>query len=116
MADAIKKLAGAGFDIIATGGTHKFLLDNEVACEKVNKVLEGRPHIVDALKNNDVQLVINTTYGKKTVSDSQAIRRSALIEKVPYYTTIPGAIAAIDGILAYSAGNLDVRPLQDYLA
>ncbi len=116
VADAIKKLAGAGFDIIATGGTHEFLLDNEVACEKVNKVLEGRPHIVDALKNNDVQLVINTTYGKKTVSDSQAIRRSALIEKVPYYTTIPGAIAAIDGILAYSAGNLDVRPLQDYLA
>ena len=116
IAKAIQKLENVGFSIIATGGTQNFLSEQGISCKKVNKVLEGRPHIVDALKNNDVQLVINTTYGKKAVSDSQAIRRSALIEKVPYYTTIPGAIAAIDGILAYRDGNLDVRPLQDYLA
>ena len=115
LAHAMKKLENAGFSIIATGGTMRFLAENDVTCAKINKVLEGRPHIVDALKNNQVQLVINTTDGKKAVSDSRAIRRSALLEKVPYYTTIPGAIAAIKGIIAYQSGELQVRPLQDYL-
>ncbi|MCF6302652.1 MAG: carbamoyl-phosphate synthase large subunit, partial [Devosiaceae bacterium] len=116
LAKAMKKLQNAGFSIIATGGTMRFLTENNVDCDKINKVLEGRPHIVDALKNNEVQLVINTTDGKKAISDSRAIRRSALVEKVPYYTTIPGAIAAIEGIIAYQSGELNVHPLQDYLA
>ena len=114
IAEAVRRLAEAGFSVIATGGTRRFLDENGIACKKVNKVLEGRPHIVDALKNGDVQLVVNTTEGQKAVSDSRAIRRSALMHKVPYYTTIPGAMAAVDGIVAYRAGNLNVKPLQDY--
>ncbi len=114
IAAAVRKLADAGFSVIATGGTRHFLDENGIDCTKVNKVLEGRPHIVDALKNGDVQLVINTTEGQKAVSDSRAIRRSALMLKVPYYTTIPGAVAAVDGIIAYRAGDLSVKPLQDY--
>ncbi|MCF6327724.1 MAG: carbamoyl-phosphate synthase large subunit [Devosiaceae bacterium] len=116
LAKAIKSLANSGFSIIATSGTMRFLVANDIACEKINKVMEGRPHIVDAIKNSEVQLLINTTHGKKAMSDSSTIRRSALLEKVPYYTTIPGAIAAIDGILAYQKGNLSVRTLQDYLS
>ncbi len=112
--DAVRQLADAGFSVIATGGTQRFLNEQGIECKKVNKVLEGRPHIVDALKNGDVQLVINTTEGQKAVSDSRAIRRSALMLKVPYYTTIPGTIAAVEGILAYRAGDLSVKPLQDY--
>ncbi len=114
LAAAMKQLADNGFSLIATGGTMRFLREKGIECTKINKVLEGRPHIVDAIKNGDVQLVINTTQGTKAVSDSRAIRRSALLEKVPYYTTIPGAIAAVKGIRAYQGGNLDVRPLQDY--
>ncbi|VAW22264.1 Carbamoyl-phosphate synthase large chain, partial [hydrothermal vent metagenome] len=116
LAKAVKSLANSGFSIIATSGTMRFLIANDVKCEKINKVMEGRPHIVDAIKNGEVQLLINTTHGKKALSDSSTIRRSALLEKVPYYTTIPGAIAAIDGIIAYQKGALSVRTLQDYLA
>ena len=66
------------------------------------------------MKNGGVQLVINTTDGAKSVSDSRDIRRTALLRKLPYYTTIPGAVAAVEGIIAYQQGNLTVRPLQDY--
>ncbi|SDG49025.1 carbamoyl-phosphate synthase large subunit [Pelagibacterium luteolum] len=114
--DSIRNLSAAGFKIIATGGTQRFFAEQGIACAKINKVLEGRPHIVDAIKNGDVQLVINTTDGAKAVSDSRDIRRAALMSKVPYYTTIPGAVAAAEGIIAYRSGNLTVRPLQDYFA
>jgi len=112
----IRKLADAGFKIIATGGTQRYLVEQGIACTKINKVLEGRPHIVDAMKNGDVQLVINTTEGTKAISDSKDLRRTALLGKIPYYTTIPGAAAAVEGIVAYRAGNLQVRALQDYFA
>ena len=85
-----------------------------VAAEKVNKVLEGRPHIVDAIKNGDVQLVLNTTEGAKALEDSRSLRREALLHKVPYYTTLSGAVAAALGIKAYLAGDLEVRALQGY--
>ncbi len=114
--EAISLLANSGFSVIATGGTQRFLSENGIECKKVNKVLEGRPHIVDAIKNAEVQLVINTTQGKKAISDSAKLRRSALMHKVPYYTTIPGAVAAVKGIIAYSQGGLRVRPLQDYFS
>jgi len=114
IAPAIKLLADAGFTIIATGGTQRFLVSEGIPANKINKVLEGRPHIVDAMKNGKVQLVINTTEGTKALSDSRDIRRSALLGKIPYYTTIPGAIAAVEGIIAYRSGNMTVRPLQDY--
>ncbi|MCF6344552.1 MAG: carbamoyl-phosphate synthase large subunit [Devosiaceae bacterium] len=113
---AIKTLKEIGFDIIATGGTQQYLLEQGIECEKINKVLEGRPHIVDAMKNGDVQLVINTTKGTKAISDSKTLRRAALTGKIPYYTTISGAKAAVKGIVAYKSGELDVRPLQDYFS
>ncbi len=112
--DSMRHLVEAGFSIVATGGTQKYLVEHGVAATKINKVLEGRPHIVDAMKNGGVQLVINTTDGAKSISDSRDIRRTALLAKIPYYTTIPGALAAVEGIIAYQHGNLVVRPLQDY--
>ncbi len=114
--DFSRHLEHAGFKIVATSGTHKYLTENGIAATKVNKVLEGRPHIVDSMKNGGIQLVINTTDGAKSISDSRDIRRTALMGKIPYYTTIPGAIAAVEGILAYRGGNLQVRPLQSYFA
>lgn len=114
--DFSRKLVGAGFRIVASSGTHKFLSENGIASTRVNKVQEGRPHIVDDMKNGGVQLVVNTTEGTKSISDSRDIRRTALMGKIPYYTTIPGAIAAVEGIIAYKNGNLTVRPLQDYFA
>jgi carbamoyl-phosphate synthase large subunit len=110
-----RALHEAGFKVVATGGTQRFLHENAIECAKINKVLEGRPHIVDAIKNGEVQLVINTTEGTKAVSDSRSLRRAALFHKVPYYTTLAGADAAIKGILALKADGLNVRALQDYL-
>jgi carbamoyl-phosphate synthase large subunit len=112
--EPMRQLEAAGFKILATGGTQRFLVENGVAAERINKVLEGRPHIVDSMKNGGVQLVINTTDGAKSISDSRDIRRTALQRKLPYYTTIQGAVAAVEGIIAYREGNLSVRPLQDY--
>jgi carbamoyl-phosphate synthase large subunit len=77
-------------------------------------VLEGRPNIVDLIKNGDVQIVINTTEGAKALEDSKSLRRAALLAKTPYYTTLAGALAAAQAIAAYRAHSLDVRPLQDY--
>jgi len=114
--DFCRHLEHAGFKLVATSGTHKYLVENGIAATKVNKVLEGRPHIVDSMKNGGVQLVINTTDGAKSISDSRDIRRTALMGKIPYYTTIPGAVAAVEGIIAYREGNLSVRPLQSYFA
>ena len=103
-----------GFDIIATSGTQRFLAEHDLACTKVNKVLEGRPNIVDLIKNGDVQLMINTTEGAKALADSKSLRRAALLAKIPYYTTLAGALAAAQAIAAYRAHSLEVRPLQDY--
>jgi carbamoyl-phosphate synthase large subunit len=114
--DACRRLEAGGFSIVATAGTHKYLSENGIASTKVNKVLEGRPHIVDSMKNGGVQLVINTTDGAKSISDSRDIRRTALLQRIPYYTTIPGAVAAVEGIIAYSGGNLVVKSLQEYFA
>jgi carbamoyl-phosphate synthase large subunit len=114
--DTVKLLAELGFEIIATSGTQRFLEEHGVKASKINKVLEGRPHIVDAIKNGTVQLVFNTTEGAGALSDSQSLRRAALLHKVPYYTTLAGAIAAAQGIRAYLGGDLEVRPLQSYFA
>ncbi|TKT80359.1 carbamoyl-phosphate synthase large subunit [Aquamicrobium sp. LC103] len=111
---AVKRLAGLGFRVLATGGTQRFLAENGVAAEKINKVLEGRPHIEDAIRNRQVQIVFNTTDGQKAVSDSKSLRRATLMQKVPYYTTMAGAGAVAEAIAALKAGSLEVRPLQDY--
>lgn len=111
---AVKRLAGIGFKVLATGGTARFLKENGVEAEKINKVLEGRPHIEDAIRNRQVQIVFNTTDGQKAVSDSKSLRRATLMQKVPYYTTLAGAAAVAEAIAALKAGSLEVRPLQDY--
>jgi carbamoyl-phosphate synthase large subunit len=113
---AVKLLSDLGFKVLATGGTQRFLEENGVPSARINKVLEGRPHIVDAIKNGDVQIVFNTTEGAGALSDSRSLRRAALLHKVPYYTTLAGAMAAAEGIKAYLEGDLEVRALQDYFA
>ena len=111
---SVKRLAGLGFRVVATGGTQRFLKEHGVEAEKINKVLEGRPHIEDAIRNRQVQLVFNTTDGQKAVSDSKSLRRATLMQKVPYYTTLSGMGAVAEAIAALKAGSLEVRPLQSY--
>jgi carbamoyl-phosphate synthase large subunit len=112
---SIRELVGMGFKILATRGTKRHLEANEIPCERINKVLEGRPHIVDAMKNGDVALVFNTTEGAKALADSSEIRRTALLYHVPYYTTISGALAVTKAISAMRAGILEVTPLQKHI-
>ncbi len=112
--DPARMLADIGFALKATGGTQRHLSAAGLDCSKINKVLEGRPHIVDAIKNGDVQLVFNTTEGRQALVDSRSLRQAALVNKVPYYTTFNGAVAAAEAIKTYASGGLEVRPLQDY--
>ncbi|MGE0849042.1 MAG: carbamoyl-phosphate synthase large subunit [Hyphomicrobiaceae bacterium] len=112
---AIRDLADLGFQVIATRGTRRALEAHGIACEQVNKVLEGRPHIVDLMKNGAAHLVFNTTEGAKALSDSKDIRRTALLYHIPYYTTLAGALAATRAIKALAAGILTVAPLQSYV-
>ena len=114
--DTMKLLSGIGFKILATGGTARFLEEAGIPAQRINKVSEGRPHVVDAIKNGNVQLVFNTTEGAQALADSRSLRRAALLHKVPYYTTLAGAIAAAQGVKAYKGGDLEVRALQDYFA
>ncbi len=115
IAPSIKTLADIGFSIIATGGTQRFLQEQGIECDRINKVLEGRPHIVDAIKNGDIQLVFNTTEGVQALDDSRSLRQTALLNKIPYYTTLAGAIAATKAIEAYGSGTFEVTPLQSYI-
>jgi carbamoyl-phosphate synthase large subunit len=111
---SIRKLVELGFRITATGGTHTYLESKGVASNKINKVLEGRPHVVDAIKNGEIHLVLNTTETRSSESDSKSIRQTAVMQKVPYYTTLPGIISATKAIAAQRADAITVRPLQDY--
>jgi carbamoyl-phosphate synthase large subunit len=112
--EPIRLLLDLGFRVIATSGTQRYLAAQGLPASKINKVLEGRPHIVDAITNGEVQLVFNTTEGATALADSRPLRRAALLHKVPYYTTLSGAVAAAQGIKAYLGGDLDVRTLQSY--
>jgi carbamoyl-phosphate synthase large subunit len=114
--ETARLLARLGFKIRATGGTARYLESKGIKAQRVNKVSEGRPHVVDLIKNGGIQLVLNTTEGAQALSDSRSLRRAALLHKVPYYTTLAGAIAAAQGIRAFLAGDLEVRALQDYFA
>jgi carbamoyl-phosphate synthase large subunit len=113
---AMRILADAGFRILATRGTKRALDRHGITCEQVNKVLEGRPNIVDLMKNGEVHLVFNTTEGTKALADSKGIRRTALLHHIPYYTTLAGALAATQAIKALAAGTLNVAPLQSYIS
>jgi carbamoyl-phosphate synthase large subunit len=111
---AMRQLIELGFRICATGGTQRYLESKGLDCAKVNKVLEGRPNVVDALKNGEIQLVLNTTESKASESDSKPIRQTALHQKVPHYTTLPGILAVTNAIIAQRTGALEVRSLQAY--
>ncbi|HEX4742923.1 MAG TPA: carbamoyl-phosphate synthase large subunit [Caulobacteraceae bacterium] len=112
--EPVRLLMALGFQVIATAGTHDFLAEKDIASRQVKKVLEGRPHIVDAMQNGEVQLVFNTTEGRQSMQDSFSIRRTALMLKIPYYTTAAGALAAALAIKAQAEGEMEVRPLQGY--
>jgi carbamoyl-phosphate synthase large subunit len=111
----VRQLAEMGFRVIATRGTRRHLDAHGIQCERVNKVLEGRPHIVDAITNGEVDIVFNTTEGAKALADSASIRRSALLNHIPYYTTLAGALAVTEAIRALREGSLSVAPLQSYV-
>ncbi len=114
MVDVSRRLRDMGFIIVATAGTADVLNASGVETESVKKVREGRPHVVDSIISGDIQLVFNTTEGAKAIADSYALRRSALVRKIPYYTTVAGAKAAVEAISAMRAGGLEVAPLQSY--
>lgn len=109
--EVARKLQALGFQLVATGGTYRVLKEQGIACERVNKVTEGRPHIVDRLKNGEIHLIINTTEGKQAQQDSFSIRRSALQGKVYYTTTISGADAVCQAVDIQLP--MDVYRLQD---
>jgi carbamoyl-phosphate synthase large subunit len=113
-----RRLAALGFEIAATSGTMKYLTEQGIAATRMNKVLEGRPHSVDALKSGEIQLVINTAEGAQSIADSFSIRRESLTSNIPNYTTMTGAAAAISAIEARQrdaeSGGLEVAPLQSY--
>ncbi|MCY4262569.1 MAG: carbamoyl-phosphate synthase large subunit, partial [Candidatus Dadabacteria bacterium] len=114
MLDIARRFSTIGFDIIATAGTSEFLNKNGIISQMVNKVKQGRPHVVDHLKNGEVQLVINTTFGKKEIAQSYLIRRTALVNNVPYFTTLSGAIAGVSAIETLVRSDLRVEALQGY--
>ena len=114
MVKPVKRLIDLGFKVVATGGTSDFLRKHGIETQRVNKVLEGRPHVVDLMKDGKVQLVFNTVDGESALTDSFTLRRTALMHKIAYYTTVAGAKASVEGIAALSEGPLDVAPLQSY--
>jgi carbamoyl-phosphate synthase large subunit len=107
-------LIAMGFDIVATRGTAKFLQASGLPVRIINKVMEGRPHIVDEMKNGEISLVFNTTDGAQALSDSASIRKTALHMKIPYCTTMAGAAAVTQAIHSLKSGSLEVAPLQSY--
>jgi carbamoyl-phosphate synthase large subunit len=112
----VRLLTELGFTIVATGGTADYLEAEGIAVERVNKVAQGRPHIVDRILDGDIALIFNTTEGWQSLKDSSDIRRSALNLKIPYFTTAQASVAAARAIEALSKHSLDVRPLQDFYA
>jgi carbamoyl-phosphate synthase large subunit len=104
-------LVGRGFEIVATGGTAMALADAGVACRRTNKVREGRPHIVDMIKSNEISLIVNTTEGKQAIRESHSIRAAAVHQKITYYTTIQAAKATCEAL--EHLDNVTVNCLQD---
>jgi carbamoyl-phosphate synthase large subunit len=105
-----------GFKLKATEGTHLYLRNNGIECERILKLHEGRPNIVDAIKNGDIQLIVNTPSGKLSVHDDSYIRKAAIRHKVPYVTNVAAARAAVKGIAAHGDRETGVLSLQEYHA
>jgi len=110
----VRQLVELGFEVIATSGTAQFLAEAGVPVERVNKVAEGRPHIVDRIVDGEIALIFNTTEGWQSHKDSQSIRATAIDRKVPYYTTAAASAAAARAIATVRVSELEVRSLQDY--
>src|SRR5215470_8164565 len=115
MVDLAKRLRALGFRLVATGGTYRYLANKGIEIEHVLKVTEGRPHVVDKIVDGEVDLVINTTFGKKEIADSFSIRRESLMHSVPYYTTVQAARMAVGAIEVLVRGRVPVTALQDAL-
>jgi carbamoyl-phosphate synthase large subunit len=114
-----RRLRNLGFAIVATGGTAQALERARIPVERVNKVLEGSPHVVDRLVAGDIQLVINTTQGAKAIADSYSIRRNALLSNIPYFTTMSAGLALADALEASAllqGRGAQVRSLQEWHA
>ncbi len=109
-----RTLIAHGFQLIATRGTAAHLRAAGLEVEQINKVFEGRPHIVDRIKDGQIAMVMNTTEGQRAISDSYTLRRAALVYKVPYYTTVAGAGAVVQAIVTLAERDLAVAPLQSY--
>ncbi|WP_298331224.1 carbamoyl-phosphate synthase large subunit [Asticcacaulis sp.] len=112
--EAIRTLLSLGFEVCGTAGTADYLAAQGVKIDTIKKVLEGRPNVLDAIKNGEIALVFNTTEGKQALLDSFSIRRTTLMMKIPYYTTANGAVAAVRAIASGLKGELDVRSIQEY--
>jgi carbamoyl-phosphate synthase large subunit len=111
---AARQLVEMGFTLIATGGTADYLIGEGLSVERVNKVAQGRPHIVDRVVDGDIAMIWNTTEGWQSLEDSKSIRRAGLMNKVPQFTTASASIAAAHAIAALRERGLEVRPLQSY--
>ena len=108
------KLISLGFDLVTTVGTNKFLKDNSIESKLVKKVKDGNPNIIDLIRDDKIDLVINTTFSNREIIESFSIRRTSLIKQIPYFTTIAGAIAGVNAIDYIKNGSIKVKPLQDY--
>ena len=113
--DGCKVLIDIGFEIIATKGTNKYLFDNDIPSTQVQKILEGRPNILDYILSDKIQIIINTIENDLTFKDSMILRRNAVNQKIPYFTSIRGAIAAINSIKSINESSLEIKPLQEYI-
>jgi carbamoyl-phosphate synthase large subunit len=106
-----RRLVAQGFEIVATSGTAKAISEAGIECRSANKVREGRPHIVDMIKNDEIALIVNTTEGKQAIFESRSIRREAVHKRVTYYTTVAAGLATCDAIAHMN--EVDVNRLQD---
>ena len=110
---AARKLIEMGFDLVATTGTQKFLSENGVEAGSVRKVIDGRDNIVDDMINGKIDLVFNTTEGMQSLEDSKSIRRTAVVNNIPYFTTLSSSVASVQAIEVKRTRDLTVRSLQD---
>jgi carbamoyl-phosphate synthase large subunit len=111
---AARQLVEMDFSLLATKGTATYLQEHGVACDQINKIAEGRPHILDKLRDRQVAWVVNTSMGRRTTEDSYLIRRAALELHIPYTTTISGAVSVVMAIQALRVGTLGVQPIQSF--
>jgi len=109
-----RRIVDLGLSIIATAGTARYLDEHGVACTRINKISQGRPHILDKIQDNEISWIINTSMGSRTTEDSYSIRRSALDYHLPYSTTITGALSMVKAIETVRRNEIKVKSIQEY--